>query len=332
MLDQMVTNPKPYRLTELGELPSAGGPGRQAHQLIGVPIHLGDTLFAVLYLAEKNNGTEFSAADEDLLATLATAAVGAITNARHADDSRRQQAWLAASADITTTLLGADPAEALRLVAAGARVVAGADIAWIEASNADRTSRVRAWDGPLKIDAEALEAPVGGTPLLREVSVSGQPILIDDAAEDDRATASGLFEARNVGPLMVVPLQAGELIMGALLIGNDHGGPPFNALDVEMATAFAANAALALEFDRALNDRQRLSLIEDRDRIARDLHDQVIRRLFAASLDLVSIASGLDATDTARRIVQRADDIEQVIRDLRASIYQIRDTSATGRQ
>jgi len=328
ILGLLIQEPKPLRLADLSSHVSSLGVPKHHPSMgtfIGVPIHIDETLFAVLYLSEKANDAEFSAEDEYLLCTLATAAAGAITNARHADDSRRQQAWLAASADITATLLGTDPAEALRLVAAGARAVAGADVAWIEVFNTGRTARVRAWDGPMAAGAEAVEMPINGTPLLREVSESGQTVLIEDAAKDDRALATGLFEARTIGPLLVVPLRTAHQILGALLIGNEHHGPPFSTIDVDMATRFAAHAAIALEFDRALADRQRLDLIEDRDRMARDVHDQVIHRLLATGMDLVSIASGLGATAASDRIVQRADDIDEAIRELRASIYPMHD-------
>lgn len=330
VLGLLIQEPKPLRLADLTRHPSSGGvPKHHPHMgtFIGVPIHIAGALYAVIYLAEKRGDAEFSPEDEYLLTTLATAAAGAITNAQHTDGAQRQQAWLAASADITATLLGTDPAEALRLVAAGARRVAGADVAWIEVLDAGRTTRVRAWDGPMAAGAEALEMPIDGTPLLREVSASGQPVLIEDAAKDDRALASGLFEARTIGPLLVVPLRTGSQILGALLIGNEHHGPQFSTIDVEMATRFAAHAAIALEFDRALVDRQRLDLIEDRDRMARDVHNQVIHRLLATGMDLVSIASGLGATVASDRIVQRADDIDEAIRELRASIYPMHDPS-----
>ncbi len=330
VLGLLIQEPTTLRLADLSTHTTSGGVPEHhpsMHSFVAVPIRIAGALFAVLYLTEKSNGDEFSAEDENLLVTLATAAAGAITNARQADDSRRQQAWLAASAEITATLLGAHPAEALRLVAAGARHVAGAEVAWIEVANPDGTTQVSAWDGPFRGGADRLEIPAGHTPLLREVSGGGDPVLIEDAAKDERALACGLFDARTVGPLMVVPLRMGGQTTGALLIGNAQGSPQFRPIDLEMATTFAANAALALEFDRALADRQRLNLIEDRDRIANDVHDQVIQRLFATSLDLVSIASGIGATATAARIVRRADDIEQAIRDLRASIYRMQEAA-----
>jgi len=147
-------------------------------------------------------------------------------------------------------------------------------------------------------------------------------MVIDDAAKDGRLTGFPVLNALAIGPLMVVPLVADQRTLGALMIGNEHDHPRFNQLDVEMATTFGGHAALALEFAQAQADREHLTVLADRDRIARDLHDLVIQRIFAAGMALQSGLGLVNQPEVARRISAVTEELDATITDLRTTIFQ----------
>jgi signal transduction histidine kinase len=95
-----------------------------------------------------------------------------------------------------------------------------------------------------------------------------------------------------------------------------------------MAEAFASHAAIARELVESRADQQRLALLEDRDRIARDLHDHVIQRLFAAGLSIQGSAN-LGEPERSKRLSRVVEDINVTIRQIRTSIFQLRATSST---
>jgi signal transduction histidine kinase len=123
---------------------------------------------------------------------------------------------------------------------------------------------------------------------------------------------------------MVLPLGGSRGVRGALVIGRLQGRHRFADADLEMATTFAHHAAIALELADSRVDHQRILLLEDRDRIARDLHDHVIQRLFALGLTVQSVANGLGTDDRAARLDQVVRDMDDTIRQTRTSIFQLR--------
>jgi signal transduction histidine kinase len=206
--------------------------------------------------------------------------------------------------------------------------VAGAKIAWIEVPTGEHTVTVGACDGPGA--GEVRGRVVADAPMLREVTATGLPIVIDEGATDARALASPTADILSVGPLMTIPLTASGECLGALLIGNGREDRPFSTVDVEMATTFAGHAALALEFARAEANRQRLTIVEDRDRIARDLHDVVIQRLFAIGLRLDSFRTKLPEAD-ARKLTATTEDLDETIDDIRNTIFSLSGRNTDGR-
>ena len=260
-----------------------------------IPIRVNDEWRGSLHLLGRRRGGDFTTSDEQLLAALATAAGSAVANAQLYDDARRREAWLAASAEITTALLAADSAEALELVVRGARKVADAKIAWIELSTDEDTATVAACDGP-------------GADDLRGSSV------VD------------LVHVVAAGSVMEIPLEVSGEALGALVIVNDSTGRPFSKVDVAMATNFAAHAALALEFGRAAADRRRLTVVEERERIARDLHDMVIQRLFAIGLRLDTFKPKLSEVD-AEGLDRAIGALNETMDEVRNTIFSLRATT-----
>jgi signal transduction histidine kinase len=152
---------------------------------------------------------------------------------------------------------------------------------------------------------------------------NGRPVLVGDIGQEPQHTVH-LSQVAAIGPLMVLPLVGTQRVRGALIVGRLAGRARFTAAELEMATTFANQAAVAVELADARADQQRVSLLEDRDRIGRDLHDHVIQRLFGVGLTVESIASGLTGDPRGDRLAQLVTDIDATIRQIRTTIFQLR--------
>jgi signal transduction histidine kinase len=325
LLGAVIDDAQPIRLRTMNDDPrSVGFPEHHPpmSSFLGVPIRVRDIVFGNLYLTERKDG-EFSAEDEELVTALAATAGVAIANARLYEQSRRRQDWLEASTEVTQQLLAAEGEEPLRLIARQARLIADADVVTFVLPTVDGQQlivEVAAGEGADELTA--LTSPIETT-LVGLAFDTGQPVLVSDVTEDPTYTVH-LSDVVPVGPVMVVPLGAATRTRGALVIGRLRGRHPFADADLEMATTFANHAAIALELADARTDQQRIVLLEDRDRIARDLHDHVIQRLFAIGLTVQSVASALGPDERANRLSRVVSDIDDTIRQTRTSIFQLR--------
>jgi signal transduction histidine kinase len=324
LLGALIDDPQPIRLRRMSDDPrSVGLP--EGHppmtSFLGVPVLVRDEVFGNLYLANREGG-EFSAEDEQLVSALAATAGVAIANARLYEQARHRQDWLQASTEVTRQLLSVEGEEPLQLIARKAREMADADVATVVLPAGDgQRLMVEVASGHGAEQLTASSYPVQNT-LVAVALSEGRPVLIGDAEQDTRDTH--LSEVLPVGPVMVLPLGGSARIRGALVIGRVRGRPPFAEAELEMAMTFANHAALALELADARSDQQRLVLLEDRDRIARDLHDHVIQRLFATGLAVQSMASSLGTDQRAARLEQVVTDLDETIRQIRTSIFELR--------
>ncbi len=324
LLGALVDDPAPIRLRKLSDdARSAGFPPEHPpmDSFLGVPIRVRGLVFGNLYLAEALSG-EFTAEDEELVIALAATAGVAIENARLFEQAERRQNWLRASTQISGQLLSVDGEEPLQLIAREAREIADADLVTVvlPTSNAQRlmvevASGIHAEE--LAGNTFAIEGSLAGAAF-----ESGRAVLVGDVTDDDRFHVQ-LAEVIAVGPVMVLPLVGTQRMRGALVIGRTQGRHHFDEADLDMAMTFANHAAVALELADARADQQRVVLLEDRDRIARDLHDHVIQRLFAAGLTVQSVASGL-SDSRAERLDRVVAGIDDTIRQIRTSIFQLR--------
>ena len=287
-----------------------------------VPIHVRNAQFANLYLTDREGG-EFTADDEELASALAGTAGVAIENVRLHEEAERRQDWLQASTEVNEQLLSAEGEDPLQLIARQARQHADADIVTVLLPTVDGDRlivEVASGEG-----ADALIAstsPIADT-LVGRAFTTGRPILVANIEKDERYTVH-LSAVAPVGPVLILPLGGSHPARGALVVGRVRGRRQFTQADLEMATTFAYHAAVALELADARADQQRIVLLEDRDRIARDLHDHVIQRLFASGLTVQSVASALGADDRATRLTRVVTDIDETIRQTRTSIFQLR--------
>jgi signal transduction histidine kinase len=327
LLGLLIHDPRPVRLDDIARHPaSVGFPANHPsmRSFLGVPVRVRDVVFGNLYLSETTSGRPFTRQDEEVVLALAAAAGVAIENARLYDEATRRQRWTEALAELTPRLM-ADPASSHLLVAQAARSVAEADLVLVLHRPAGAPASVTAVAcSEHRPEADALQAarladhgvPDDETDLLLDGGRWAQP------ARDLPGTAAMLGAA---GPLMSAPLTSrGPAARdAALVVVGPAGRPPFSALSLTLLTRFGEQAGLALEYLRSQAERRRLAVFEDRDRIARDLHDLVIQRLFATGLGLQGLLPVVPEEQSRERLEGYVDDLDETIQDIRSAIYSL---------
>jgi signal transduction histidine kinase len=325
LLGALIDDPRTIRLRSIEDDPrSVGFPPHHPPMtsFLGVPVLVRGKVFGNLYLTERIDGGEFTADDEELVAALAATAGVAIENARLYEQSQRRQDWLQASAKITRQLLSAEGEEPLQLIAREARQIADADVVTVVLPTESRERMmIEVAAGRAAGELTGMSYPIEHT-LTGLALSSGHPVLVGDA--DDSDYDSHLSEVLPVGPVMVLPLVGTVDTRGALVIARLRGRNRFDDADLDMATTFANHAAVALELADGRENQQRMILLEDRDRIARDLHDHVIQRLFAAGLAVESVAARPGSDETSLRLRRVVTELDETIRQIRTSIFQLR--------
>lgn len=325
VLGLLIDDPRPLRMPDITQHPrSYGFPANHPpmHSFLGVPVLIRDQIFGNLYLAEKKGGAQFTEDDEEIVVALAAAAGVAIENARLYALAHRRERWLAATAEITTVLLGeVRRIDALALVARRAREVAEAELALVLLYDNDTEQfSVEVVDGT---DEQAL-ALVGA--VLPAVDTSFGAAVAEGRHDqvDDLAHAAPWPALLHTGPAMISPLATAETLHGVLIVAHrpERGGGASEE-DLTLLGSLAGQAALAMERARGQEERELLVVLEDRERIARDLHDVVIQRLFATGLQLQS-AAPMARPEVAKRINAAVDDLDATIRDIRRTIFELR--------
>ena len=324
LLGALIADPTPIRIGELAEHElSSGFPAGHPpmNSFLGAPIRIRDEVYGNLYLTEKRDGGEFDEEDEAVLVALAAAAGVAIENARLYDEARRQQRWLGASGEVTRTLLsGADASDALALITARSLEMSGSDLVVLALPTADKSMlRIEHAAGDGAEEALGLMLPAGGS-ASGQVLASGQLLALDDFSHDDRV-APLARQLINLGPAILVPLGQPGNVRGVLTAGRRPGAMPLTPAAAAMLETFASQAGIALELAEHRLQAERVAVFEDRDRIARDLHDLVIQRLYATGMSLQGAVSLISAPDVAQRVSVAVDSLDETIREIRSSIF-----------
>jgi signal transduction histidine kinase len=322
VLGLLIDDPRTIRLADIGQHPSSYGfPANHPpmHSFLGVPVLVRGEVFGNLYLTEKRGGGEFTSADERLVQALATAAGLAVQNARLYEEAERREHWLEASRDITTMLLGgSSPAEVFPRLIASVREMAAADSAFLVLRTADGTLRAEVADGVGADDIRGVVLPEQS--MSAHVMGEGRAVAVTDARSDGRIWQT-VIEAAGAGPALFVPLGTEDARVGTLVVTNRLGGPSFPNETVTLIESIAGQAALALRLGAAAKDREQLAVFGDRDRIARDLHDLVIQRLFATGMSLEGALRGMNPASAANRVHRAIDDLDATIKEIRSTIF-----------
>ncbi|MFB7629387.1 GAF domain-containing sensor histidine kinase [Streptomyces sp. NPDC056149] len=335
ILGELIRHSVPLRLEELGRHPASYGfpPNHPAmHTFLGVPIRVRDEIFGNLYLTEKRGGGPFTDEDETVLATLAVAAGVAVEHARLYEEAHHRQEWLEANGDIVSRLLpGAQEKDVLSTIVDHAARILSADLAVLALPIGSDRLRMEVASG---VDADAHR----GLVLPRRGSFSGaaldaeRPLISEDIEHDPRVTA-GPPRWQGLGPAVAVPMTTRARLRGVLLLARLRGRAPFTAPETTPLLTFAGQAALAMELDEQRCAAEQVTLLKDHDRIARDLHDLAIQRLFAIGMTLQSTVRFVEHPEASERLLRAVDDLDETIKIIRSTIFGLRPRDPTpGRQ
>ncbi|MDR6977050.1 signal transduction histidine kinase [Streptomyces sp. 3330] len=301
-----------------GRLPD----GRGERGGLRLPIPVRGESVGELCLAGRRDGRPFDEQDVDTARMLATEAGIALGNARLYEAAQQRERWIDGSVAVTTALLsGGDAHDALQVVAEQARGLSGsaagvvllpADEGGLEIVAADRPSTMLGEVVPpdSEIVAELLD---------------GQAVFVTDAADDPRTLTAS---TRGYGPIMLLPLRNDGRVLGALVMLRARGERPFGEDERALAVQFASQAALALMMAEAQRDRERLAVFEDRDRIARDLHDLVVQRLFATGVMLESARRGSVVPEVRAGVGKAVDELDVTVQEIRTAVFALQQDPA----
>lgn len=316
ILGAVIESEHPIRLEDLGDDPrSVGFPAHHPpmRTFLGVPIRVRGEIYGNLYLTNRAGGT-FTDEDEELVLALASTAAIAIDNARRFEESRRLQRLSSALAEINAALLAPDVGDVFGVLAERVASLVDADLVCIVVPESlTRRQRVAIARGT---GAESLEgADVTSPNSVASRAMANGGVAVSEGPEDALSGDPRLAE----GVTVAVPLVVGGESAGALCVTRGEKERRFSPEDLSTLAEFAAQAGLALALAQARADRQRLDLIEERARIARDLHDNVIQRLFGAGLRLQALAAEIPAH--AATIAAQVGEIDAAIADFRTAIF-----------
>ena len=324
ILGVLIREPAVLRVPEIGLDPRSAGfpPNHPAMgSFLGAPIRAHGRVFGNLYLTDKQGASEFTDDDEAAVLVLATQAGVAIANAQLYSELQLRERWLDSVREVTTTLLAGDTARAaLQLVAQHARELGNADMATISVPDGEGL-RIIIADGAGAHELLGVEVPLAGS-LSAEVIRTERTMVVADASRSP--LTQPMVSIAGVGPMILVPLSLRTSTAGVLAVGRLAGRPAFDSADIPLLESFAEQASLALEYARAISELSRLGMIEDRERIARDLHDGVIQSLFAVGIGLQGTAAVVGDPRLADRIQQFVSEIDRVIGDVRSYIFGLR--------
>lgn len=308
ILRLLIDEPEPIRLEDLRSHPrSFGFPDNHPpmSSFLGVPVRIRGTVFGNLYLTEKAGGGSFSHRDEELVLALASAAGFVIDNARAYLLSERRRQWLEAAAELNEALQPPIAIEhALRRFTRAARALSGAAATAVVRVTDAGAALVTA-DGPAEDRLPALLPRIAALLASEQVHDRVGGFVADE------------YEA------VVVPLRAHFAVPSALVALFPEGSRIADVEERELIGSFADQAALALDRAQAIEDREELAVVSDRDRIARDLHDLVIQRLFATGMQLQGMRGIIVNPEVGERLDKAVDDLDQTIRDIRTTIFEL---------
>ncbi|MFI1829813.1 GAF domain-containing protein [Streptomyces sp. NPDC020412] len=327
LLGELIRRPAPLRLEDLSTHPASAGfpPGHPPmRSFLGVPVRVRDEVFGNLYLTGKRGGAAFDAEDEAVLSTLAVAAGFAVENARLYEEVRLRERWLAAGSEVTSALLsGAPEAQVLEAMTGHAREITDSDLAVLQLTGDEGVPRTAVVLGEGARAHRDRVPPRTGT--LAAAALADRAALTTPDLADDPRESAGAQRWRGFGPAVAVPVSTDGGELGVLLLLRRAGRPPFTDAETAPLSGYAGQAALALELAARRRDAERMALLADRDRIARDLHDLAIQRLFATGMTLQSTRRFVDRPEGVQRLTRAVDDLDDTIRIIRSTIFGLRE-------
>ncbi|MFS3127116.1 GAF domain-containing sensor histidine kinase [Nocardioides sp. Bht2] len=315
LLGLITRSPRAVRLRDLSQHPtSAGFPSNhpQMTTFLGMQVRVRGKVFGNLYLTEKQGGEEFTESDEAFVEALAGAAGYVVDNARAYALSEVRRKWLLASNAVTERLQTTDDiGDVLDLVVRGAREASGGALA-------------------------ALVLPTGGGPPVVVATDCDEPGGLADRLAPLTADIDGLLphdpmvvrRHQTHGTVVLTPMRVKLAERAVLVIWLASGRGSLEPGTDEMLAVYSDQASLAFDRAEAVADRETLVLTTDRERIARDLHDVVIQRIFATGLQLQGLRPRISDDEARERIDTAVADLDTTIRDIRSTIFELQHRSS----
>jgi signal transduction histidine kinase len=312
-------------LTAYLQTSGLGAPRSQIRAFLGMPISMRGAVFGNLYLGDDRPDRVFSDSQEVAARALASAAAVAIDNARLFERERTSAKWMKASREITGELLSAGPmTRPLQLIADRALELTDAEQAiLLVPTEADLpvdevdTLVVATAAGKYTSQVIGRRIPVEGS-TTGGVLLGGTPVITNSF----RYPIEGFTDVGDRSAI-VMPLHADDTVLGAIAVARSAQQPPFDDDYLELVSDFARHAAIALALATGREHARELAVLADRERIAHDLHDHVIQKLFAAGLDLQGTIGRVHSPEINSRLTDTLDDLQSTINDIRATIFKL---------
>lgn len=317
LLGALLHTDQPLRLAKMSADPrSVGFPPHHPPMtsFLGVPILMRGEVLGRLYLSDRLDGEEFSEIDEVFATTLAASAGIAISNARLLEEVQYKEQWSAALAETMRIILTDGFEEGMTSILHATRTLAQADLVVIAMNDEGDELVIDMAEGELAEELlsqsfSVLEGNIG------QVAVSGITSVLTDL-ENEPLAQFGIS-----GTAVIAPIFRADSIIGLLITVRNAKAPDYAASDVAMVNSFADQAGIAIDKMRSAEAVSRVELLEDRNRIARDLHDHVIQRIFAAGLSLKAVATRLGDSPESAKLTEQIAELDHTISDIRHTIF-----------
>ncbi len=295
----------------------AGADGATAR--MGVPILLRGRAAGGCYLGDPRLGPAFADGNLALLQLAAQGVATIIEKARTSAANRQREAWYENGVQVAREIVAGAP-EPLRLVVERAAAVSGSSVGCVVQRGPDNELLlVTAATGTAADEwlGTEVRAP---DPVAASVLATGRPSIVTNLRET--SVPEMWVNRLGIDTALVLPLMGSGNNRGVLVLGRAPGADRFTPAEMSMAAMFAGTVALALELSQSQILRNQVALVAERDRIARDLHDHVIQRLYAIGLAMQSVIATTPEPE-AERLLRSLDEIDDTIKQIRATIFRL---------
>ncbi|GAB2599995.1 GAF domain-containing sensor histidine kinase [Pseudactinotalea suaedae] len=244
------------------------------------------------------------------------AAIDLADTARPLRNALTRSQWLTVGQEVTTAMLeGADVEEALDLIAQRLHVVAEADAACLVLPGVGDDWVIEFAAGEDTDDLVGIVMPKDGR--ARRVIESRAGLVVDSL---ERSATLRVPEFGRYGPALYAPLVVGERGTGVIILMRARGADEFSYDELKIAESFARQAALALELAEARDAQDRAALLDERARIARDLHDLAIQHLFATGLSISRARENLPP-EAAEQLSEALTGLDEAVAQIREIVH-----------
>lgn len=292
--------------------------------LLAVPVVIEEIIYGWLYLINKPDG--FKQIDMQQAEAFAAVTAVAIKNSQRYLRSRQREAWITASQELTQLLLdGSEQEDSLRFITTTIREVAQADTALLVLPGVGKSWVCEIADGWQANKLIGAIFPPQGRAItaLRE----GQGIIVDSL---QNATTLRIPELADFGPALYAPLISQENKIGVLVLLRKPGKPEFPASVLPLAESVVAQAALALEISDSRHAQDMAKLLNERNRIAQDLHDLAIQQLFATGMQLNVLSQEVShqlgqSSPILKSLENALNNVDDSVRQIRKIVHSLKE-------